>query len=174
MSNESFKSSQNLRKAMEEAQRLTVVAPTPEPSPQHGKYSPDIALVADSGSSVLQLLRSMSEQEDEEEEEDREDNEQKPKEFTFFSANKKVNQLPTPTVTVSQTSSSVTSSSVPAKQNEVKGSSSIMESNSKQLRSIKKAPSPPLPDTKASNTSNAIETPNSQSLTALLTKYVSI
>ncbi|XP_032796648.2 transient-receptor-potential-like protein [Daphnia magna] len=170
MSNESFKSSQNLRKAMEEAQRLTVVAPTPEPSPQHGKYSPDIALVADSGSSVLQLLRSMSEQEDEEEEEDREDNEQKPKEFTFFSANKKVNQLPTPTVTVSQTSSSVTSSSVPAKQNEVKGSSSIMESNSKQLRSIKKAPSPPLPDTKASNTSNAIETPNSQSLTALLTK----
>ncbi|XP_057381258.1 transient-receptor-potential-like protein isoform X2 [Daphnia carinata] len=164
MSNESFKSSQNLRKAMEEAQRLTVVAPTPEPSPQHGKYSPDMALVADSGSSVLQLLRSMSEQEDEEEE-DCEDNEQKPKEFKFFSANKKVNQFPTPTVTVSQTSSSH-----PGKQNEVKGSSSIMESNSKQLRSIKKAPSPPLPDTKSSNTASAIETPNSQSITALLTK----
>lgn len=62
MSNESFKSSQNLRKAMEEAQRLTVMAPTPEPSsPNHSKYSSSpLPVLPDSGSSVLELLRSMS------------------------------------------------------------------------------------------------------------------
>lgn len=167
MSNESFKSSQNLRKAMEEAQRLTVVSPTPEPSPRHGKYSPDIALVADSGSSVLELLRSMSNQENEEEEEDGNDSEQKGKDFKFFLANKNSNQLPAPIVTVPQTSSSAP---VTHSENEVEGSSSFMDANLKHQRPTKKAPSPPLSDPQASNTatSNAIDVPNSQSITSLL------
>jgi hypothetical protein len=55
MSNESFKSSQNLQKAIEEANRLTIIQPTPEPSPR-GSPFPGIN---DTGSSVLELINSM-------------------------------------------------------------------------------------------------------------------
>jgi len=58
MSNESFKSSQNLRKAMEEANRLAVMTPTPEPSPLQRRSS--ITLTTEPGTAVLELLRSMS------------------------------------------------------------------------------------------------------------------
>jgi hypothetical protein len=57
MSNESFKSSQNLRKAMEEAKRLAVMTPTPEPSPMQQRSS---SMTAEPGTAVLELLRSLS------------------------------------------------------------------------------------------------------------------
>lgn len=66
MSSESFQSSQNLRKAMEEAQRLVVIAPTPDASPsQERKTSNEVSMASpsplpipiDSGARVLEFLR---------------------------------------------------------------------------------------------------------------------
>lgn len=60
---------------MEEAQRLAIMAPTPELSPKHGQassdngtYSPSpLPIPPDSGARVLELLRSMSNHGDEDE-----------------------------------------------------------------------------------------------------------
>ena len=59
MSSESFQSSLNLQKAIEEANRLTVMQPTPQPSPDTND-----SRTAYSGSGVLQLLNSMKEEEE--------------------------------------------------------------------------------------------------------------
>lgn len=45
---------------MEEAQRLTVMSPTPESSPRYRHPSPLLELPSDTGESVLQLLHSIS------------------------------------------------------------------------------------------------------------------
>ena len=155
MSNESFKSSQNLRKAMEEAQRLTVVSPTPDPSPQHSKYSSmAITLPVDSGSSVLELLRSMSNEEKEEEEnEDHSEKENERKEPIAFSLlNKNSNKLLN--ATSSETS---VSTPIPLMCDEAKSKKSItnidngLQEMKNIQRSAKKVPSPPLPDKKPTN-----------------------
>lgn len=183
MSNESFKSSQNLRKAMEEAQRLTVVSPTPEPSPQHGKYS-DTEITVDSGSSVLELLRSMSNEEtreedlEEEEEEVQNDrhydkeNDKKKEPFPFSMKNMQSNQL--------AAAAAATSSSTASKRDEVdvKKPSANVDSAAQeakiQFRLTKKAPSPPLPDLKPTNVTSTptteVTTSNSRNISALPTK----
>lgn len=61
MSNESFQSSMNLQRAIEEANRLTVTQPTPQPSPDTNDNRATY-----SGSNVLQLLNTMKEEEEEE------------------------------------------------------------------------------------------------------------
>ena len=57
MSSESFQSSQNLRKAMEEAQRLTVMEPTPESSPR----SSPLPTIPGCGTAALELLHNIDE-----------------------------------------------------------------------------------------------------------------
>lgn len=180
MSNESFKSSQNLRKAMEEAQRLTVVSPTPEPSPQHSKYSSmAITLPVDSGSSVLELLRSMSneEKEEEEENEDHSEKENERKEsFIFSLSNKNSNKLLTATSSASATSAST---SIPSMHDEaeVKKTSTNIDNGIQEtkipFRSTKKAPSPPLPDQKTPNIASFTTTevmPSSRNTKLTITK----
>lgn len=174
-----------MRKAMEEAQRLTVVSPTPEPSPQHGKYS-DTEITVDSGSSVLELLRSMSNEETreedlEEEEEEEEvqndrhydkENDKKKEPFPFSMKNMQSNQL--------AAAAAATSSSTASKRDEVdvKKPSANVDSAAQeakiQFRLTKKAPSPPLPDLKPTNVTSTptteVTTSNSRNISALPTK----
>ena len=65
MSNESFKSSMNLQKAIEEANRMTVMQPTPQPSPNTNETR-----AVYSGCSALQLLNSMKEEEENQQDSD--------------------------------------------------------------------------------------------------------
>lgn len=140
MSNESFKSSQNLRKAMEEAQRLTVVSPTPDASPNHNKYSSSpLPLLPDSGSSVLELLRSMSNEEhaDMLKEEDEDDDI-----ITTLTGNKS-NQLATSKAASSlpwkHDKNSESSLSIPDPSNNTVQNKEL----GAKLRPFKKAPAPP-------------------------------
>lgn len=178
MSNESFKSSQNLRKAMEEAQRLTVVSPTPEPSPQHSKYSSmAITLPVDSGSSVLELLRSMSNEEKEEEENEahsEKENERK-EPIAFSLVNKNSNKILN-AATSSETSVSTT---IPSMRDEAESKQSLTDIDNgfqemKNIqRSAKKAPSPPLPDKKPTYVASLTPTeviPSNCKMNNLLTK----
>lgn len=147
MSNESFKSSQNLRKAMEEAQRLTVVSPTPDASPSHNKYSSSpLPMLPDSGSSVLELLRSMS-NEEEHGDTSKEDNDDDI--LTNLTGVNKSNQL--------ATAVSKAASSLPWKHDKSSESSlhvpdpsnnAMQKELGAKLRPHKKAPSPPTPTTK--------------------------
>lgn len=167
MSNESFKSSQNLRKAMEEAQRLTVVSPTPDASPNHTKYSASpLPLLPDSGSSVLELLRSISNEEDEEQKQ--ENAVQKKNDTEDVYMYKLPSQPKEKLVDPLETSISTalpSSSKFPWKYEkaEVRLLSPIVDPNVKEnkIRSLsaKKAPSPPIPLQKNSNQSEGVTSP---------------
>jgi hypothetical protein len=133
-----------------------------------------ITLPVDSGSSVLELLRSMSNEEKEEEENDEhfEKENEKKEPFVFSLSNKNSNQL-------LNTKTSSASTSTPSMRDEVeekKPSTNIdagMPDMKIQFRSTKKAPSPPLPDKKTTNVASFTTTevmPSSRSMNAFLTK----
>ena len=135
---------------MEEAQRLSVVSPTPEPSPNANKYCPSPLPIVDSGASVLELLRSMSNQEEDEEDEERErqeeleEKEKEEKERKILLSMSDDGKKPRQSTGTASTLSPLSSSSLPWKQ-EKKASPFDMDAQELKLRCrpLKKAPSPP-------------------------------